>query len=69
MHDLVTGAKDVDEARSYYAKEFLDARRDKPTPYMEKLHFQPECGRTADPDRRVLSDDDLEQAVREGEGS
>jgi hypothetical protein len=69
MHDLVTGTKDVDEARSYYAKEFLDARRNKPTPYMEKLHFQPEGGRTADPDQRVLSDDDLEQAVREGEGS
>jgi hypothetical protein len=68
MHDLVTGAKDVEEARSYYAKEFLDARRDKPTPYMEKLHFQPE-GRTVDPDQRVFSDDDLEQAVREGEGS
>jgi hypothetical protein len=69
MHDLVTGAKDVDEARSYYAKEFLDARRNRPTPYMEKLHFQPEGNRTADPDQRVLSDDDLEQAKSEGEKS
>src|SRR5215217_3954343 len=34
VHDLVTGAKDVEEARRYYAKEFLDARRNKPTPYM-----------------------------------
>ena len=66
MHDLVTGTKDVDEARSYYAKEFLDAGRNRPTPYMEKLHFQPEGARTADPDQRVLSDEDLEQAVREG---
>lgn len=66
MHDLVTGAKTVDEARQYYAKEFLDYRRKKPTPYMEKLHFQP-GGRTADPDERVLSDEDLEQAAREGE--
>ena len=66
MHDLVTGTKDVLEARSYYAKEFLDARRNNPTPYMEKLHFHPENGRTADPDRRVLSYEDLEQAVREG---
>src|SRR5215211_1333101 len=56
MHDLVTGAKNVEEARSYYAKEFLDARRNRPTPYMEKLHFQPESGRTADLDERVLSD-------------
>ena len=27
MHDIVTGAKGVEEARAYYAKEFLDARR------------------------------------------
>ena len=65
VHDLVTGSKDVLEARSQYAKEFLDARRNKPTPYMEKLHFHPDNGRTADPDRRVLSYEDLEQAVRE----
>lgn len=66
MHDIVTGAKGVDDARAYYAKEFLDARRKQPTPYMEKLHFQPGTG-TADPDQRVLSDQDLEQAVKEGE--
>jgi hypothetical protein len=69
MHDLVSGSKDVLEARSYYAKEFLDARRNKPTPYMEKLHFHPNNGRAADPDRRVLSYEDLEQAVREGEAA
>ena len=69
MHDLVTGEKDVEEARSYYAKEFLNARRNKPTPYMEKLHFQPESGRTSDLDERVLSDQDLERAQREGEQS
>jgi hypothetical protein len=69
MHDIVTGAKDVEEARSYYAKEFLDARRNKPTPYMEKLHFQPGNGKAADRDQRVLSDEDLERAEREGEES
>jgi hypothetical protein len=36
---------------------------------MDKLHFQPEGGGTTDPDQRVLSDEDLEQAVRESEGS
>jgi hypothetical protein len=36
---------------------------------MEKLHFQTGNGKAADPDQRVLSDDDLEQAVREGDGS
>jgi hypothetical protein len=65
MHDVVTGAKGVQEARDYYAKEFLDYRRKKPTPYMDELRFEP--GRdTADPDERVLSDEDLEQAEREG---
>ena len=66
MHDLVTGAKDAEQARAYYAKEFLNARRKQPTPYMERLRFQPGTD-TADPDRRVLSDQDLEQAVKEGE--
>lgn len=65
MHDIVTGAKTVEEARRYYAREFIDYRRKQPTPYMERLHFAP--GRdTADPDQRVLSDADLEEAVAEG---
>ena len=67
MHDIVTGAKTVQEARDYYAKEFADYRRKRPTPYMEKLHFAPPGGGTADPDQRVLSDAQLEQAKREGE--
>lgn len=66
MHDLVTGAKNVEEARQYYAKEFADYRRKKPTPYMEKLRFTTGAGETADPDVRILSDDDLEEAKREG---
>lgn len=66
MHDIVTGTKSVDEAREYYAKEFVDHRRGNPTPYMERLRFQP--GRdTAAPDARILSDDALERAAQEGE--
>lgn len=64
MHDVVTGTKTVDEARRYYAKEFLDYRRKQPTPYMEKLRFTPDGDGT--PDTRVLSDRDLERAVEEG---
>ncbi len=41
MHDIVTGDKNGEEARDYYAKEFLDARRKKPTPHMDELHFKP----------------------------
>src|SRR5690554_5391508 len=66
MHDIVTGAKGVDEARRYYAQEFADYRRKKPTPYMEKLRFTPGDGSAADPDEPVLSPQDLEQAAQEG---
>lgn len=65
MHDIVMGAKSVEAARRYYAQEFLDHRRKVPTPYMDKLRFAAARG-TADPDVRVLSDDDIERAVKEG---
>ncbi len=65
MHDVVTGAKSSNEARDYYAKEFLDYRRKEPTPYMDELHV-PTGTNTPDPDRRVLSDEDLERAKAEG---
>lgn len=67
MHDIVTGAKTVQEARGHYAEEFLDYRRKKPRPYMERLHFTPGDRSAADPDVRVLSDADLEAATKEGE--
>jgi hypothetical protein len=66
MHDIATGAKDVEEARRYYAKEFADYRRKMPTPYMEKLRFQPGDGDATDPDVRMLSDQDLKKAAEEG---
>jgi hypothetical protein len=65
MHDVVTGEKDVDEARAYYAKEFLDYRRGLPTPYMEGLRFEPRRD-TPDPDERLLSDEELEQPEAAG---
>ena len=65
MHDIVTGEKSVDEARAYYAKEFADYRRRLPTPYMDGLRFAGGSD-TADPDVRVLSDEDLKQAAEEG---
>jgi hypothetical protein len=65
-HDIVTGAKSVSEARNYYAKEFADYRRKRPTPYMAALRFTPADGGTPDPDRRMLSDEELERAKAEG---
>ncbi len=53
-------------AQEYYAKKFADYRRKMPTPYMERLHFAPGDQSTADPDVRVLSDEDLKAAVEEG---
>jgi hypothetical protein len=66
MHDIVTGAKTAEQARDYYAKEFADYRRKKPTPYMERLRFETRDPDAPDPDQRVLSDQDLERAVEEG---
>ena len=68
MHDIVTRTKTVEEARDYYGVEFLDARRKRPTPYMDKLNFTPSEGSTADPDERILSDEQLAQAEAEGAG-
>ncbi|HLS25742.1 MAG TPA: hypothetical protein VK063_07710 [Beutenbergiaceae bacterium] len=66
VHDIVTGAKTVQEAREYYGEEFLGYRRGDATPYMEALRFQIPSG-TADPDERLLSDDQLEEAAAQGE--
>jgi hypothetical protein len=68
MDDIVEGRRDPDDARAYYAKEFLDYRRKRPTPYMQRLRFQPGDATAADPDQRVLSDEDLKRAQKEGGG-
>lgn len=67
VNDIVNGRKTVQEARNYYAKEFFDARRKLPTPYMEKLWFQSGSTATADPDIRVLSDSALQLAANEAQ--
>lgn len=68
MHDIVTGSKNVQQARDYYAKEFADFRRKKPTPYMDELRV-PSTSGAPDPDQRVLSDEELQAAVDEGNES
>lgn len=64
-HDLVTGDRDVQDARDYYAKEFTDARRKAPTPYMQKLLFTPRSPKP-DPDIAIIDDDELREAEEEG---
>jgi hypothetical protein len=67
MHDIVIGEKTIGEARDHYAMEFLDYRRKRPTPYMEKLRFPLQHGGTADRDQRILSDADLDHAKQDQE--
>ena len=66
MHDIVTGAKNAQQAREYYKKEVLDYRRKLPTPYMERLRFTPQERDAADPDVRIISDDEIRRALEEG---
>jgi hypothetical protein len=66
MHDIVMDGRSVEDARAYYAQEFLDYRRKEPTPYMEALRFEPRRD-TPDPDVRVLSDEQLAEAEAAGE--
>ena len=64
-HDIINSVKTIAEARNYYAKEFIGYRKKEPTPYMDKLQFKPvKLG--GDPDKRVLTDIQLEAAVRLG---
>lgn len=69
MNDIVKGTRDPQDARGYYAKEFADYRRKKPTPYMQGLRFIGTAADTADPDRRILSDEDLQRAEQEGKSA
>jgi hypothetical protein len=62
--DVAESEKTVEEARDYYAHEFLAYRTKDPTPYMQGLRFQPSGG--PDRDHRVLSDEQLKQAEKEG---
>lgn len=64
-YDIVLEGRDVEDARAYYAREFLDYRRGLPTPYMDGLRFEPRRD-TPDPDTRVLSDEELAEAEAAG---
>lgn len=68
VHDIATGKRSVTDAHEYYAKDFLDTRRGRPTPYMEKPRFDPVDAHAADPDERLLTVEDLERAQSEGQG-
>jgi hypothetical protein len=63
-YDIITGKRSVDDARKYYAQEFLNHRKKAPAPYMKGLKFEPR--RSDDPDERIISEVDLKHALDEG---
>jgi hypothetical protein len=65
VDDIVNGRKTVQEARDYYGYEFLAWRKKEPTPYMTGIRFKPQTT-SADPDHRILSEDQIKKAVEEG---
>ncbi len=58
-HDIIMDKRRVEEARAYYAAEFLRYRKGEPTPYMERLRFTPNGQRDAD--TRAISEQELKQ--------
>jgi hypothetical protein len=62
--DLITGKRSVDDARKYFAQEFLNHRRKAPAPYMKGLKFEPR--RADDPDERIVSEEEMKRALDEG---
>jgi hypothetical protein len=65
-HDIVEGRRTVQEARDYYAHEFVAYRKKEPTPSMVGLRFRANGDRDAD--ERILSDEDLQAAEEAGKG-
>jgi hypothetical protein len=63
-YDIIAGKRSVDDARRYYAQEFLNSRRRAPTPYMTGLKFKPRS--SADADVRMLSSEEVRHAAAEG---
>ncbi len=54
-NDIVTGKRQVKEARQMYGEQIMALKAGKPAPYTEKLLFQVPAGGTSDPDAPVMS--------------
>jgi hypothetical protein len=63
-YDIIAGKRSVDDARRYYAQEFLNSRKKASSPYMKGLKFDPRP--SEDPDDSILSDEEVQQATAEG---
>ncbi|HET9494615.1 MAG TPA: hypothetical protein VFR15_10320 [Chloroflexia bacterium] len=60
-HDIVTGARSVEDARQYYADTAVAFMMDRPAPYTEGLRFKPPAGETADTDETMIAGAMLKQ--------
>jgi hypothetical protein len=55
MHDVITGKRSVDEARSFYSETAVEySIYKKPSPYTEEFQFQLPENDTADPDEKLM---------------
>lgn len=56
MHDIVTGARSVQEARDLYAETAAGFTMGRPAPCAERLTFDPPQGDTGDADEKVIGE-------------
>lgn len=55
MHEIVTGQRTVEEARHAFAEAISAYTLGRPSPYAERLLFDPPTGDTTDPDESLLA--------------
>lgn len=55
MHEIVTGKRNVDEARAFYAEAMAAYAMGRPSPYAERFLFEVPEGGTADPDHAMMA--------------
>ena len=67
-HDIISGKRSVDDARRYFAHEFLEYLKGTSTPYTNGLRFEQDSS-SGDPDDSILSEDELRRATSEGKKS
>lgn len=55
MHEIVSGTRTVEEARAMFAQTAAAFVLGRPTPYAERLLFNPPSGGTPDPDKGIIA--------------
>lgn len=55
-HDIITGKRTVEDARTFYAEKIKARMMKQSDPYIEKLLFQVPSGQTGDPDEPLIKE-------------